>query len=110
MGGLVALTLCFRVVGDDGVDRTPFITSSYTEGTLVFPAGVVAVEIGAGEVVDRARLAAAAFTTPKRSENDLATWNLYRHQIQFSFFNCIILKAMCHTSCYAICLLMLRPS
>ena len=43
-------------------------------------------------------------------QNDLATWNLDRHQIQFSFFDCIILKAMCHTSCYAICLLMLRPS
>ena len=71
--GLVVHTLCFRVAGDDGVDRTPFITSSYTEGTLVFP-GVVAVEIGAGEVVERARLAAAAFTTPKRSENDLAIW------------------------------------
>ena len=77
--GLLVRTLCFRVVGDDGVDRTPFITSSYTEGTLVFPGVVVAVEIGAGEVVERARLAAAAFTTPKRSENDLAVRGMSAH-------------------------------
>ena len=57
-------TLVFRVGSGDGVERAPFITSSYTDRT---PA---VAEDGAGDVVERA-LFAAAFTTPNKSENDL---------------------------------------
>ena len=63
-------TLGFRVGAGDGFERAPFITSSYTLRTLVFPVFVVAV-VGAGDVVERALFAAAAFTTPNKSENDL---------------------------------------
>ena len=68
-------TLVFRVGSGDGVERAPFITSSYTDRTPV-----LSDADGAGDVVERA-LFAAAFTTPNKSENDL---NCSMHISNFS--------------------------